>query len=95
MSVLTVVAKLVAKQESVADVKSALIKLVEPTKCEKGCIDYVLHQDHANPAVFIFYENWESQECLAKHKETAHYQQCFSAIGDMILDKEVHLMAKV
>lgn len=95
MSVLTVVAKLVAKQESIADVKSALIKLVEPTRGEEGCINYVLHQDNANPAVFIFYENWENEGRLAKHKETDHYKNCFSAIGSLIQDKEVHLMTRV
>jgi len=92
MLILTVVAKLVAKQESVMDVKNALINLVEPTRCEEGCIEYILHQDNLNPAVFIFYETWDSEECLAKHKETDHYKNCFSAIGGLIQDKEVHLM---
>jgi len=92
MPVLTVVAKLVAKQESIQDVKDALIKLVEPTRSEKGCIEYMLHQDTANPAVFIFYENWDNEECLAKHKETEHYKSCFSTVGNLIQDKEVHLM---
>ena len=93
MTVLTVVAKLVARQESVEIVKSELIKLVEPTRCEDGCIEYMLHQDNANPAVFIFYENWDNEGCLAKHKETEHYKSCFGAIGNLIQDKEVHLMA--
>lgn len=92
MPVLTVVAKLVAKQESIQDVKDALIKLVEPTRCEEGCIEYMLHQDTSNPAVFIFYENWDNEGCLAKHKETEHYKSCFSAVGNLIQDKEVHLM---
>ncbi len=95
MPLLTVVAKLVAKHESIADVKKALVKLVDPTRSEAGCIEYMLHQDIANPAVFIFYENWDNEECLEKHKETDHYKSCFSAIGNLIQDKEVHLMTMI
>jgi quinol monooxygenase YgiN len=95
MPILTVVAKLVAKHESIADVKNELIKLVNPTRSEAGCIEYMLHQDIANPAVFIFYENWDNEECLAKHKETDHYKSCFDAIGNLIQDKEVHLMTMI
>jgi quinol monooxygenase YgiN len=89
---LTVVAKLVARQEDVEDVKDWLTKMVVPTRCESGCIEYILHQDNTNPAVFIFYENWANFDCLGKHRETAHYKECFGAISNMILEKEVHLM---
>lgn len=95
MPMLTVVAKLVAKPESVEVVKSELLKLVQPTLNEDSCIEYMLHQDNTDKAVFIFYENWESEAGLAKHKETEHYKNCFSKIGDMIQDKQVHLMTMV
>lgn len=95
MSKLTVVAKLLAKQESVEVVKRELLKLVEPTRKEQGCVEYRLHQDNVNPAVFIFYENWDNEACLVKHKETDHYKSCFSAIGGMIQDKTVNLMTMV
>jgi quinol monooxygenase YgiN len=95
MPMLTVVAKLVAKPESIETVKSELLKLVHPSLDEEGCIEYVLHQDNANPSVFIFYENWESMDCLAKHKETVHYKNCFGKIGEMIQDRQVHLMTMV
>jgi len=93
MSIVTVVAKLVAKPDAVETVKQELIRLVEPTRCEEGCIEYILHQDNANPAVFVFYEDWDSEECLAKHKETPHYKACFGAIADKLADREVHLMS--
>jgi quinol monooxygenase YgiN len=90
MSKLTVVARLLAKKESAGVVKMELLKLIAPTRCEEGCIEYRLHQDNDNPAVFIFYENWESEAFLGKHKETDHYKNCFSAIEGMILDKAVN-----
>jgi len=90
MSKLTVVAKLMAKKESVEAVKAELLKLIAPTRKEEGYIEYRLHQDKADPAVFIFYENWESDACLEKHKETDHYRSCFSAVADMIQDRSVN-----
>ena len=60
MSNLTVVAKVTAKKDSVDNVKSELLKLITPTRKENGCIEYNLHQDNDDPAVFIFYETWES-----------------------------------
>ncbi len=45
---------------------------VAPTRGEKGCINYDLHQSIDDPALFLFYENWESREDLERHLETAH-----------------------
>jgi quinol monooxygenase YgiN len=95
MSKLTVVARLLAQEEASDIVRHELVKLVEPTRKEAGCIEYRLHQDNDNPAVFIFYENWENAACLEKHKETDHYRKCFSAIGGMIVDKAVNMLKMV
>jgi len=61
---LTVVAKVVAKTETVQALQAELQKLVDPTRQEKGCIEYTLHQDQSDPAVFLFYEKWESRADL-------------------------------
>ena len=67
MKKLTIVANIIAKKGQVELVKSELIKLIEPTRLEEGCIDYELHQDNENPAHFVFLENWTSRELLQKH----------------------------
>jgi len=95
MSRLTVIARLLARKESADAVKGELSKLIAPTRNEEGCIDYRLHQDNDNPALFFFYETWESEASLGKHKETDHYRRCFSAIGGMIQDKSVNLLTMV
>lgn len=69
---LTIVARIQAKEDKVELVKSELIKLIEPTRAEKGCIQYDLHQDKDNPAVFIFYENWESKILWQDHMKNDH-----------------------
>jgi len=69
---LTIVARIEAKKESVKLVKAELLKLLEPTLKEEGCIQYDLHQDNENPAVFLFYENWESRDLWRKHMQNEH-----------------------
>lgn len=95
MSQLTVVARIVAKKESVESVKSELLKLVAPTREEDGCIEYTLHEDNDDPAVFIFYENWESAACLEKHVNSDHYKAYAGAVGGLIEEKVVHKMTRI
>ena len=95
MSTITVVAKLVAKKDSIAAVKTELLKLVAPTRKEQGCIEYRLHQDNADPAVFVFYENWENATCLEKHLCTDHYKAYVSAVDGIIEGKTVNKMIQI
>jgi quinol monooxygenase YgiN len=95
MSQLTVVAKLVAKKEAVESVRSELLKLIAPTRNEDGCIDYRLHLDNDDPAVFILYENWESVDCFETHKNTGHYIAYVTALDGLIEEKVVHKMTLI
>ena len=90
MSKLTVVAKVVAKVESLATVKSELLKLIEPTRKEVGCIEYNLHQDNEAPTVFIFYETWESSACLDNHLNSAHFKNFAGAVGSLVEEIVIH-----
>jgi len=49
-----------------------LLKLIDITRAEAGCINYDLHQDNENPEHFFFYENWESRELWQAHMEAKH-----------------------
>lgn len=95
MSEITVVAKIVARPDSVERLKAELLKLVVPTRQESGCLKYDLHQDNQDPALFIFYETWESAECLEKHINSDHYKVYAGAAADLIRDKAVHLMTRI
>lgn len=95
MSELTVVAKVIARKESVEIVKSELLKLIEPTRKEHGCINYALHQDNEDSAIFIFYEIWESLACLESHMSTDHFKSYVSAVGSLIAEKTVNKMTLI
>lgn len=72
MPKLTVVANIHAKADKVDLVKSELLKLIDKTRAEAGCINYDLHQNNEKPTHFLFFENWESRELWQNHMEAQH-----------------------
>lgn len=92
MSHVTVVAKLVVREDAVDAVKGELLKLIAPTRQEEGCIDYRLHQDNADPTVFIFYETWDGMASLERHLTATHYRHYTAAVGGAVVEKVVHRM---
>lgn len=52
-----------------------LLALVAPTRSEPGCLTYELHRDPENPAKFMFYERFVSQEALDAHLAAPHFQR--------------------
>jgi quinol monooxygenase YgiN len=95
MSSVTVVAKVTAKKDAVEAVKAELLKMVTATRQEEGCVEYRLHQDQDNPAIFVFYENWKSPACLEEHMKSKHYQAYVAAVAGIIADKAVHKMSEI
>ncbi len=95
MSIVTVVAKVTAKSDAVAAVRAECLKMIAPTRQEEGCIEYRLHQDNDDPALFIFYENWQSAAALDQHMNSSHFQAYVAAVGDLIADKTVHKMTEI
>lgn len=72
MTALTIVANITAKEGKIDMVRAELIKLIETTRNEVGCVNYDLHQDNDNPAHFLFYENWESRDLWQAHMNNQH-----------------------
>ena len=95
MSQVTVVAKVVAKPDTVEQVRGELLQLIKPTRQEPGCIEYRLHQDNSDPAVFLFYETWESAAALEQHTKTDHYIHYAGAVANLIVEKVVHKMTNI
>jgi len=71
-TVVGVVARIVAKPESVEHVKSVLLGAVDPTRLEQGCVVYDLMQNSADPTDFTFYEEWTDEAALDAHGRSAH-----------------------
>lgn len=92
---LTIVAKIIAKAEKRELVKSELLKLIELTRAEEGCINYDLHQDNDNPNLFLFYENWTSRELWQKHMDNEHLAQYMEATDGAVEEFIVNEMTVI
>jgi quinol monooxygenase YgiN len=79
---LTVVAEIKAKPGKEAELRTTLLELIEPTRREDGCVQYDLHVHSSDPGRFVFYENWTSQESLARHAASAHIK----LLGEKLVD---------
>jgi len=69
MPILTIVANIIAKEDKNDLIKAELLKLIDVTLAEAGCINYDLHQDNKNPAHFVIYENWKTRELWQIHMD--------------------------
>ncbi len=84
MAQITVVAKAKAKPGSEKELQRALEAVVAPTRQEKGCLSYVLHQGAEDPALFVFIEQWESREALKEHFNKPYVQALFMNLPALI-----------
>ena len=95
MSKLIIVARVQAKKDKIDVVKSELLKLIKPTRAEQGCIQYDLHQDNDNPAVFVFYEIWENAEMLKAHAQNEHMKANAKATEGMVESFTINKMTLI
>ncbi len=68
----TVVVRIKAKAGMEARVRQELLNLLSPTRAERGCINFDMHQAPNDASLFLFHENWVSEEDLKRHFETPH-----------------------
>ena len=61
--------------ENLAAGREALLRVIEATRAEPGCIDYAYAEDVSEPGLIRVSEKWTSREALAVHFEAAHMKQ--------------------
>jgi len=79
----TIVAKMKAKPGMQDQVKDVLLALIVPTRSEKGCVTYNLHQECDDNAVFMFYEIWASREALDEHLQTPYLKDLVARADEL------------
>ena len=88
---LTIFAEIRANPGKEDVVREVLKGLVEPTRKEEGCVQYVLHADNENPGHFVFYEDWTSMAQLQAHIATPH-MQAFLARSEELLAEPLRVV---
>ena len=81
---ITFVAKIKSKSGREAQVKSELLKLIQPTRAEAGCLSYDMHESLDEPGLFLFYENWKTKKHIDAHFETLHVRSILAAVSDLL-----------
>jgi len=92
---LTIIAKILAKPESRDLVKAELLKLIEITRAEEGCINYDLHQDNEDPNLFLFFENWENRELWQSHMKKKHLAEYIEATENAVAEFTLQEMTAI
>jgi quinol monooxygenase YgiN len=95
MAKLTIVANIKANADKIELVKAELLKLIDTTRAEEGCINYDLHQDNENPAHFVFYENWESRELWQTHMGNTHLAEYMAATEGAVAEFTLNEMTQI
>lgn len=86
MAQLTIIASIKANENKIELVKTELLKLIEATRSEQGCISYDLHQDNNDPSHFVLYENWESPELWQAHTNAPQLAEYLAAVEGAIME---------
>ncbi|KAF2072842.1 hypothetical protein CYY_005853 [Polysphondylium violaceum] len=92
---LHVIATVVAKKESIEKVKEIIEGMIEPTRAEKGCVQYDLLQSDENSAVFVLVERWETSQDLDAHKSTPRFAQMINQLTPIHESLDIKLLHKV
>ena len=61
-----------AKKEYRDQLIAALLKLIEPTRAELGCLQYELIVDNENPDFLIMVEKFVDQKALDHHEQQSY-----------------------
>lgn len=54
-------------------VAAALAAMVQPSRSERGNLDYQVLRDPLRPEVFVLYERYSSEQAFTAHQATAHF----------------------
>jgi quinol monooxygenase YgiN len=82
----TVVVRIKAKTGMEARVRQELLNLLKPTRAERGCLNFDMHQAPNDPSLFLFHENWVSEEDLKRHFETPHIKRWIEGAKVLLAD---------
>jgi quinol monooxygenase YgiN len=90
-----VVSKSIVKEDKVAEYKQQVVRLIEETRKEEGCISYDLCEDIDNHNILTFIEKWENKQYLDAHMKTAHFIEIVPKLKDLRESSELSIYKQV
>lgn len=70
-------------------VETMFRSVIDTTLAEEGCISYQLNRDTADPARFVWTEEWETLELLEQHLAASHITELFANLPEFIESSDV------
>jgi quinol monooxygenase YgiN len=86
----SVVVRIRAREGREAEVRRELLELLAPTRAERGCLGYDMHEMPEEPTLFLFHETWASEADLDRHLMEPHVQS-WIAKADALLAEPMQL----
>jgi len=81
---LKVIAKINAIPGKESILQEVLIKLIEPTRNEPGCISYILLNNITDQGEFTFFEEWITEKDLDSHMQSPHFKKAVNNLNGLI-----------
>ena len=78
----TVIATWIAKPGHEDAVASSLVKLLEPSRSEPGCLEYRANRSLTEERTFLLYEEYVNEAAYDAHMQSDHFRR--HAQGDAI-----------
>lgn len=75
---LFVFAKITPKLEYLSEARNAILGIIEQTRLESGCRQFVLHEGKEDDCLYL-YEEWDDQATLAKHYDQPYTKAVFES----------------
>ncbi|WP_375402977.1 putative quinol monooxygenase [uncultured Sphingomonas sp.] len=70
--------------DRVDEFKSLMAGVRDATRAEEGCVRYELQQSVDRPYLFVFVEEWRSEEDMAGHLATPHIRAIAPQLQSML-----------
>ena len=81
-----IIAVVTLKQGSAEQFRPLIAPLVAASGNDRGNRAYSCTQDALNPDVFVFQEEWESDEALEAHMATPHFKRLSAESEPLLAD---------
>jgi quinol monooxygenase YgiN len=81
---LSVVARIKARPGKVNELLSIVSSLVEPTRKEPGCLQYILLQNNEDPTDLTLVEEWRDSKALESHFATKHFKDALKNLPNLV-----------
>jgi quinol monooxygenase YgiN len=92
----SVLARVKAREGMENRVRRACLELVAPSREDKGCISYDLHQSTDDRGLFFFVESWVSKKDIENHLGTPHCAAFDEKVNTLLAEpEEITFMEKL